>query len=290
MRLVRPAGHLAAAALLGFLLAVAGCAEPAGDGGAEASGASLTATGTGALDAAGNVTGNVTGPPVPLSLVFRDCQLRAVNAPVATDDAEAHLPSGFSPLPFFGAPGQATMVMVTSRCSAVATGFDNLSDVAEGLLYLGVDPPAQYQDDSVGGYRVVLAHGSTSDALAAVFAAWNLTLASAQVALDTNAAGPAAHTTQDTVGGVFTLATRTEATSLGPGPENRLRFFYVANATVVGVVDRVLHPTVQSFLGAADYSLSGSPLPDGEGPAYSGNYDWTGIQAFTIFPMPLPPA
>lgn len=234
---------------------------------------------------------NLTAVPVlpPGPLAAYDCQLEAHNVPVPMDQVAAVLPAGFEAQPYQNTPGlvpMANLVLLVGHCASIA-GDVNVTDVGESMLYLAVNPPAAYMDDSLEGYRLVVAHVTDSPDLIGLYAKWNLTVGLATVSMSERT--PQVTLVDASVSGPYQLSSRAQAAGTSASAATKLRYFYAVDGELQGATDRQLQATATQFVGPVTYQLSGAPLGNGNGGGYTAHYDWGGLDAFTTSKAELPP-
>lgn len=265
-----------------LVLLLAGCSGGGGDDGGDPATPSVTMASTAvhpALNASMPV--EALGP-----FTAHDCQMHAHNVPGQPAESTALLPPGFTATTYQNAPGPTVnLVLFVSHCASAA-GSVNLTEFQETLVYLGVDPPDEYEVQGYA-YRLVVAAGTDSPGLAALYAKWNITLEDATIATAPAPTAPA-YVVDDSVSGPFQLTAHAQLAQQGPAAAGNLRYFYAVDGVLQGVVDRTLSATNMNYVGPVTYTLAGAPLGNGNGGGYAAHYDWAGIDAYVATPVNLP--
>lgn len=217
----------------------------------------------GPADGAGNET---EMPAVPARMSFGACDVQAGVFDVPAVLAAEKAPPGFTPTSAVEPDGPtASFVVDAHDCgNATSDAFDGTEeDVGWVAYFLAVDPPDEYEDESVDFYLLPVAAVTDAPQVLDVYEAWNLTFEEGTVDMTATTA-PTARRGQlevrsDNISSTLHTAVSSEVPS--EDPDHRSRVFGVSDGKVTSIVDFDVSGS-DRFMGGAERIVEpGSSAP-----------------------------
>lgn len=196
------------------------------------------------------------------SLGFGDCTTQAALIPAPSDIVEGEIPEGFAPV-YGDDAGATSLIGLSGTTCADATSQDVSADHAEFRFYALVEPPPEWQNDSVDDYYVLF-FVTTSDASAAqTYAEWGHWVENRDVLVESDDMGTSSFGTVRSAHAAEEWEVRTAVDSANEQcyEDKHIRSFAEGPDGITGYVDMKTGPGC-AWIGTAKVTLPEAPTSD----------------------------